>query len=185
MLQAPSAARFYISSPGCCGQRQRGSEHTGHRERHRQCWGLSQKVPTATSLTACSSVIWATRSPHVIKCRSVSLLASRQDHRNPQIHVFRMEETIQYLLIPTVREDMHLPGDQRGEDQGFPGTRGSACLQPMKESVTTDPRPHPQALTQSWVLDAAGRELWLPALDCPVLCLRRCLFSSFHPNPRL
>lgn len=45
----------------------RGSEHTGHRESRGQCWGLSQKVPTATSLTACSSVIWATRSPHIIK----------------------------------------------------------------------------------------------------------------------
>lgn len=95
-----------------------------------------------------------------------------------------MEETIQYLLIPTVCEDMRLPGDQRGQDQGFPGTRGSACLQSMKEGVITDPRPHPQALTQRWVLDAAGRELWLPALDCPVLCLRHFLFS-FHPNPRL
>lgn len=77
-----------------------------------------------------------------------------------------MEETIQCLLIPTVCEDMHLPGDQRG-GPGLPWDPGLSVSAAYEGKCHPRPKAPPQALTQSWVLDAAAGNSGSQALDCP------------------
>lgn len=73
-----------------------------------------------------------------------------------------MEETIQYLPIPTVNEDMQFPGDRepKGTGQGLSrdlwvslGPGGA----PRRHVSSQTQRSHPQALTQSWTRTLGAR----------------------------